>query len=159
MTFWTPLLVSWDLINALCTLFPCFIWHHQTVFGVMERTLGSSQFFIQVVEQRHEQRHEDCNYFCHQLFLLLWSKLLMIYCSMLSPQEKVFCWVLSNPFLIHCLAVSVKMKTKKKKKSGGWGNANDKLWLKIKNNIYIYFLIYFFNLLLAKSEKASSFKG
>ena len=35
---------------------------------------------------------------------------------MLSPQEKVFCWVLSNPFFESlCLAVSVKMKKKKKK--------------------------------------------
>ena len=103
VTFWTPslTLVSWDFINALCTLFSCFIWHYQTVFGVMERTLGSSQFCIQVVEQRHEQRHENCNYFGHQLFLFLWSELLMMYCSILSPQEKVIYWVLPNPFLTH----------------------------------------------------------
>ena len=141
VTFWTPSLVSWDLINALCTLFPCFIWHHQTVFGVMERTLGSSQFFIQVVEQRHE----DCNSFCHQLFLLLWSKLLMIYCSMLSPQEKVFSgWVLSNPFFESlCLAVSVKMKKKKKKKKKKWGECKWQIMTKNKK-WYIYIFFFFF---------------
>ena len=67
-----------------CVLFSrASFWCDYNVFGVTDRTPWSSQFCVLVTEEMHG----DCPHFCHRLFLSLWCKHLITYCSVL---EKIY---------------------------------------------------------------------